>query len=107
MKTGFVSFFTIVAVLVVTVVATEALTCEQEQSLVAPCLEFVTKKTIAPSPLCCQGLNKIITSTPTKEEKQAACKCLKEAASHIPNLDKDRANNLPKDCKLNGFDCDL
>jgi len=116
MKSVFVPFFTLVAVLVLTVAATKtpmALTCEQTKSLVMPCLDFLTNKTNAPSSPCCQGLNKLIVSTPTKEEKLAACKCLKEAASHIPNFNDDKANNLPKVCNINvdypiskDFDCE-
>ena len=103
MKSVFVSFFTLLVVLVFTVAAKEAskgLTCDQEKSLVAPCLDFLTKKTDTPSTPCCQGLTKLIESTPTKEEKKAACKCLKEGASQVPNLDKDRVNNLCKTCKI-------
>jgi len=79
---------------------------------VAPRLDFLTKKSNAPSIPCSQGLHKIIKSSPKKEEKNAACKCLKDAASQIPNLDKDRANNLSKTCKThddspsNDLDCE-
>ncbi|BAT81028.1 hypothetical protein VIGAN_03067300 [Vigna angularis var. angularis] len=108
----FVSFFTILFVSVIATEASNGLTCEQEKALVMPCSDFVTKKTVEPSTLCCKGLNQIISLTP--EEKSSACTCLKEAASHIPNLDKDRINHLPKACKLNldypisnDFDCTL
>ncbi|QCE01615.1 hypothetical protein DEO72_LG7g2914 [Vigna unguiculata] len=102
MKPVFVSFFTLL-VLVFTVAAKEpskGLTCDQEKTLVAPCVDFLTKKTDTPATPCCEGLKKIIESSPTKKEKKAACKCLKEAASQVPNLDKDRANNLCKTCKI-------
>ncbi|BAT80836.1 hypothetical protein VIGAN_03044700 [Vigna angularis var. angularis] len=110
MKTVFVSFFTLLIVLVFTVTGTKAskgLTCEQEKTLVKPCLEYLTKKTDAPSTSCCDGMKQIIISSPTKEEKRAACKCLREQGSQIPNLDKDRANNLCKECKImsNDLDC--
>ncbi|KAK8473110.1 hypothetical protein PHAVU_001G062350 [Phaseolus vulgaris] len=104
MKSVYVPFLSLVAVLVLTVAAIEppkALTY------------FLTDKTNTPPTPCCQGLNKLIVSTPTKEEKLAACKCLKEAASHIPNFDVGRVNNLPKVCNINvnypiskDFDCE-
>ncbi|KAK7326636.1 hypothetical protein VNO80_32598 [Phaseolus coccineus] len=116
MKSVFVPFLSLIVVLVLTVAATEppkALTCEQTKSLMIPCLDYLTKKTCSPTILCCQGLHKLIVSTPTKEEKCAACKCLKKEASHIPNLDVHRANNLPKVCKIDvdypiskDFDCE-
>ncbi|ESW13466.1 hypothetical protein PHAVU_008G198800 [Phaseolus vulgaris] len=91
----------------------KALTCEQTESLMIPCLNFLTKKTNSPTLLCCLGLSKLIASTPTKEEKCVACKCLKKGVSHIPNLDIHRANNLPKICKIGvdypiskDFDCE-
>ncbi|KAG2390951.1 hypothetical protein LR48_Vigan07g031700 [Vigna angularis] len=103
MKTVFVSFFTLLIVLVFTVTATKpskGITCEQEKALARPCLEYLTKKTDAPSTSCCDGMKKIISSSPTKEEKQAACTCLREAGNRIPNLDKLRLNSLCKDCKI-------
>ncbi|WVY92230.1 hypothetical protein V8G54_037744 [Vigna mungo] len=103
MKTVFLSFFTLLILFVFTVTATKpskGLTCEQEKTLAKPCLDYLTKKTDAPSASCCNGLKKIISSSPTKEEKRAACKCLREQGSHIPNIDKDRANNLCKECKI-------
>ncbi|ESW13456.1 hypothetical protein PHAVU_008G197800 [Phaseolus vulgaris] len=116
MKSVFVPFLSLVVVLGLTVAATKppkALTCEQTKSLVTPCLDYLTKKTSTPSTPCCQGLNKFIASTPTKKEKCAACKCLKKEASHIPNLDVDRANKLPKVCNISvdypiskDFDCE-
>ncbi|BAT80827.1 uncharacterized protein HKW66_Vig0132920 [Vigna angularis] len=98
-KMVFVSFFTILFVLVIATEPSNGLTCEQEKSLLMPCLDFVTKKTVEPSSLCCKGLNQII-SLPL-EEMLSAGTCLKEAVSHIPNLDKDRIINLPEACKLN------
>ncbi|XP_047152719.1 non-specific lipid-transfer protein A-like [Vigna umbellata] len=116
MKVVFVSFFLFLAVSVLTTDGKESskgLTCEQEVALVQPCVDYLTKKTEAPSTSCCDGLKKIISSSPTKKEKQAACKCLKKAASEIPNLCKQRANNLCKECKIkvdnfipNDLDCE-
>ncbi|BAT80832.1 hypothetical protein LR48_Vigan07g031600 [Vigna angularis] len=100
MKIVFVSFFIFLAVSVFT---TDGLTCEEEKTLVKPCLDYLTKKTDSPSTSCCDGLKQIISSTPTKEEKIDACKCLEESGSDVPNLDKDRANNLRKDCKINVY----
>jgi len=101
MKSVFVSFLSILSVLLVTVVPTQALTCVQEQFLVSPCLKFLTKVTDHPSRYCCQGLYEIILWTPTKEEQQAACTCLNKAFSYVPNLNMNRANSLSKDCKFN------
>ncbi|WVY89940.1 hypothetical protein V8G54_035454 [Vigna mungo] len=102
MKTVFVSFFILLAVSVLTIDGTESsktLTCEQEKALAKPCLDYLTKKTDAPSTSCCDGLKEIISSTPTKKEKEAACKCL-TSDPQVPDLDKDRANNLRKECKV-------
>lgn len=111
MKTVFVSFFTLLIVFVFTVTATKpskGLTCEQEITLAMACLDYVTKKTDSPSAACCNGMKSIVYSSTTKEEKQATCNCLREAGSHIPNIDKDRVNNLCKVCKItNDFDCQM
>jgi len=110
MKSVFVPFLCLVAVLVVTVSAigpAKPLTCEQTQFLVKACLDFVTDKTTAPSISCCQGLNEVIDFSPTKEERLFVCKCLKEEGSQIPNLDLGRTKSLPKLCNLSKtLDCD-
>ncbi|ESW33349.1 hypothetical protein PHAVU_001G062200 [Phaseolus vulgaris] len=110
MKSVFVPFLCLVAVLVVTVSAIgppKPLTCEQTQFLVKACLDFVTDKTTAPSISCCQGLNEVIVLSPTKEERLFVCKCLKEEGSQIPNLDLGRTKSLPKLCNLSKtLDCD-
>ncbi|XP_052724110.1 non-specific lipid-transfer protein A-like [Vigna angularis] len=103
MKTIFVSFFTLLIVFVFTVTATKSskgLTCEQEKALAKQCLDYLTKKSDAPSTSYCYGMKQIIFSSPMKEEKRAACKCLKESGSQVPNLDKDKDNNLCKECKI-------
>ncbi|BAT97134.1 hypothetical protein VIGAN_09049400, partial [Vigna angularis var. angularis] len=99
----FVSFFTLLIVFVFTVTATKSskgLTCEQEKALAKQCLDYLTKKSDAPSTSYCYGMKQIIFSSPMKEEKRAACKCLKESGSQVPNLDKDKDNNLCKECKI-------
>ncbi|KAL9315997.1 hypothetical protein ACSQ67_016998 [Phaseolus vulgaris] len=88
MKSVFVPLLSLVAVLVLTVAAIEP-------------------------PKATTWLNEVIFSAPTKEEKRATCNCLKEATSHIPNLDDDKANKLPKVCNFDldnliskDFDCE-
>ncbi|QCE01616.1 hypothetical protein DEO72_LG7g2915 [Vigna unguiculata] len=100
MKIVFVTFFTLLVVFAAAQESSNGLTCDQEKSLFAPCFDFLTKKTDAPATSCCQGLKQIISSASTKEEKQAACSCLKDAASKfLPNIDKDRANHICQTCK--------
>ncbi|CAJ1971284.1 unnamed protein product [Sphenostylis stenocarpa] len=86
--------------------------CQKAKKSLMPCLDFVTDKTDSPSLACCKGLGEVKASAPTKVDLRAACKCVQEGATHVPNMDYDKAQQLPKLCKVDigfpitkDFDC--
>ncbi|NP_001238031.1 uncharacterized protein LOC100500178 precursor [Glycine max] len=108
MKKVFVAFLTLQVVLVLTIIAAEpagkGYNCEKAKSSVTPCIKYLTSKVDTPSAVCCNGVKEVKSSAPTKDEKIAACQCLKEVTTHIPNLKEDRATALPKQCGVDaGF----
>ncbi|OMO80688.1 hypothetical protein CCACVL1_12814 [Corchorus capsularis] len=43
----------------------------------------------APPPLCCTDLGNLQKMAQSPADKQAACNCAKDAASHVPNIKVD------------------
>ncbi|CAN4079372.1 unnamed protein product [Withania somnifera] len=75
----------------------EAITCREVDASLAPCVPCLTQGG-DPSGSCCDGVNKIVQTTPTQQDRQAACECLKAAAACYSNLQQDAASNLPSGC---------
>ncbi|MCI73013.1 non-specific lipid-transfer protein, partial [Trifolium medium] len=63
-----------------------AFDCEAAKTSVFPCGTFLIGVVAEPSSTCCSGVQNIKSSTPTLNDRRAACECLKEAASHFPNI---------------------
>jgi len=102
-----VSLLSLAVVLVLTVAAIDPVKgfdCVKAKLSLAPCLSFITTNVKSPSTACCSALSGLKASTPTKPEIRDACDCFVAAAKSFPNLDKDKALELPKLCNVNfGF----
>ncbi|PNX92038.1 non-specific lipid-transfer protein [Trifolium pratense] len=75
-----------------------AFDCEEAKTSLFPCGIFLIGADTEPSTTCCSGVNNLKSSTPTVADRRAACECLKEAASHFPNIREDLAASLPQLC---------
>ncbi|XP_061342785.1 non-specific lipid-transfer protein A-like [Gastrolobium bilobum] len=95
----------VLALLVLTVEPGKALTCPEAETLVFPCIGYLGGVGGAgPSVACCDGIKNLKSSTPTTNERRAACQCLKDAAIQFPALRDDLAASLPKRCGVDvGF----
>ncbi|KAF7833378.1 Non-specific lipid-transfer protein A [Senna tora] len=71
--------------------------CEKLKLALSPCLQYLTGITTDPSPACCNGMETLKSSTPTQDDRRAACQCLKDAAAQFP-IREDRAKALPQSC---------
>ncbi|KAL9315999.1 hypothetical protein ACSQ67_017001 [Phaseolus vulgaris] len=94
-------------VLVLTVAAMKPVNgfnCPEAKRSLLPCVPFLTTNADKPSPGCCHAVVDVKASAPTKPELRAACDCVVEGARGIPNLDKDKAIQLPIICIIDlGF----
>ncbi|KAL2316850.1 hypothetical protein Fmac_030726 [Flemingia macrophylla] len=75
--------------------------CEAAKRSLKPCIPYLTGSgdhNPVPTKQCCIGVKEVKSSAPTKEEQRAACKCLKEAVTHLPNFNESRANSLTSFC---------
>lgn len=75
-----------------------ALTCVDVNQCLNPCIAYITGQQAAPAPACCQGVSKLRALAATTSDRQLACNCMKQAASHFQNIDDDAVSNLPKNC---------
>lgn len=83
--------------LLVVVELGEAITCGEVEGALSPCVPYLTQGG-DPSGSCCNGVKKLVQTTPTRQDRQDACECMKAAATHYSNLKPDAASNLPSRC---------
>lgn len=76
----------------------ESLTCGEAVNPLIPCLPYVTGTTPQPSTVCCQGVKHLNEIASTSEIRREACKCIKNAASGMPNLKDSCVEDLPSKC---------
>ncbi|CAN4082587.1 unnamed protein product [Withania somnifera] len=75
----------------------EAISCGEVDASLAPCVPYLTQGG-DPSGTCCDGVKKIVETTPTQQDRQGVCECVKAAAARYSNLKQDAASNLPSRC---------
>uniref|UniRef100_A0A7N1A9X6 Non-specific lipid-transfer protein n=1 Tax=Kalanchoe fedtschenkoi TaxID=63787 RepID=A0A7N1A9X6_KALFE len=77
------------------------ITCSQVGSRISPCVAYL-KGTGGPVPaLCCVGIRGLNSAASTTPDRQAACRCLKAAASAIQGFNLGLAAGLPRKCGVN------
>ncbi|XP_050214099.1 non-specific lipid-transfer protein 1-like [Mercurialis annua] len=89
-----------VVCMVIAPMVTEAITCGQISSSLAPCVNYLRSGGPVP-PACCNGVRSINSAAKTTPDRQAACNCLKKAAGGIPGINQNLAGGLPGKCGVN------
>ncbi|KAL5977405.1 hypothetical protein ACLOJK_021751 [Asimina triloba] len=98
MKVAAVCVLFVVAMAHLMVKPTDALTCQDVTTAVAPCVPFITGLEAKPAAGCCSGINHLKALAPTKTDRQAACDCMKAAAANLRNLNDAAVSSLPVQC---------
>ncbi|KAI5665641.1 hypothetical protein M9H77_15494 [Catharanthus roseus] len=75
----------------------EAISCGQVESSLAPCLQYLLGGG-TPSGTCCTGVKTLNGMLYSKLDRQTACNCLKSAAQRNPSIKPDAAASLPGKC---------
>ncbi|KAK4346593.1 hypothetical protein RND71_032932 [Anisodus tanguticus] len=88
---------TLLMFLAVVVQLGEAINCGQVDATLVPCVPYLTQGG-DPSGPCCDGVKSLVQMTPTQQDRQDACECMKAAAARYSNLKPDAASNLPSRC---------
>lgn len=83
--------------------AMSRLTCGQVDTLLAPCIPYLTHGG-EPGPECCNGVRSTKALAQNREDKRQVCICVKEAANRYANLEDDAVQALPVKC---GVDVDI
>ncbi|PKI38002.1 non-specific lipid-transfer protein 1-like [Punica granatum] len=92
----------LIAFMVVASPAAEAaLTCSQVTGSLAPCIPYLRNGGGAVPAACCSGIKSLVASAKTTADRQAACQCMKAAASGMPGINPALATGLPGKCGAN------
>ncbi|XP_019185322.1 PREDICTED: non-specific lipid-transfer protein A-like [Ipomoea nil] len=75
----------------------EAVDCGLVDFTVAPCLAYLQNGGDAPPQQCCDAVNTLIRITPSQQDRQDACECLKTAAATF-GIKAEVAAGLPGKC---------
>ncbi|CAH9092493.1 unnamed protein product [Cuscuta epithymum] len=75
----------------------QALNCEQVETTISPCREYLRDGGATPPKECCDAVKSLVSIAPSQQDRQTACECLKAAASHS-DIKVDLAAKLPTDC---------
>nr|A0AT31.1 RecName: Full=Non-specific lipid-transfer protein 5; Short=LTP5; Flags: Precursor [Lens culinaris]AAX35809.1 lipid transfer protein 5 precursor [Lens culinaris subsp. culinaris] len=90
----------LVMCMIVAPMAEGAISCGAVTGDLSPCLTYLTGGP-GPSPQCCGGVKKLLAAANTTPDRQAACNCMKSAASSITKLNTNNAAALPGKCGVN------
>nr|GLL18712.1 non-specific lipid-transfer protein A-like [Ipomoea trifida] len=75
----------------------QAVDCAQVDFTVSPCLAYLQIGGDAPPQPCCDAVNALIRITPSQQDRQDACECLKAAAPTF-GIKAEVAAGLPAKC---------
>ncbi|KAK9124722.1 hypothetical protein Sjap_014324 [Stephania japonica] len=103
----------VVATVVLLAPAAEAaVTCGQVVSALTPCLNYLRNGGNVPQP-CCSGVQSLFRAATNTADRQAACKCIKQAAAGVSGINPANAAALPVKCSISlpypispNVDCD-
>ncbi|CAN6480830.1 unnamed protein product [Victoria cruziana] len=76
------------------------LTCGEVVMTLHKCVAYMTEKESAPSPACCEDLERLRSLLITHEEKELACTCIRHATRRIHNLKEAAVKELPTTCHV-------
>ncbi|CAN6362070.1 unnamed protein product [Urochloa humidicola] len=79
-------------------VASAAITCGQVASSLAPCIPYATGNANALPSGCCSGVRSLNSAARSSGDRQAACRCLKSLAGTIKKLNMGTVSGIPGKC---------
>ncbi|KAI3979745.1 hypothetical protein MKX01_013840, partial [Papaver californicum] len=77
--------------------AEATITYDQVVTALAPCINYLSKGAALGS-RCCAGVKGVNNTAKSTPDRQAACKCLKSAASSISGINLNLVSGLPGKC---------
>ncbi|KAJ3669404.1 hypothetical protein LUZ60_011354 [Juncus effusus] len=86
-----------ILVLLATSLTSNALTCGQVSSNIAPCMAYARSGQGSPSAGCCSGVKAVNSMAKSAADRQAACNCLKQLAGGT-SVNAGAAAAIPGKC---------
>ncbi|KAK9723703.1 hypothetical protein RND81_05G019000 [Saponaria officinalis] len=80
--------------------ADASITCGVVTEKLASCLGFLEDGQ-GPTPGCCKGVKDLKNMAATTDDRRAACRCMKSAATAIPSINPVYSAELPVKCGVN------
>ncbi|ONK65173.1 uncharacterized protein A4U43_C07F34440 [Asparagus officinalis] len=78
----------------------KAINCVDVDVALRQCVPYITGQAPNPAKGCCDGIGHIKSIATTKADRQAACGCMKAAASHLPGIVDSAVTALPAKCNV-------
>ncbi|XP_020274847.1 non-specific lipid-transfer protein A-like [Asparagus officinalis] len=78
----------------------QAINCVDVDVALRQCVPYITGQAPNPAKGCCDGIGHIKSIATTKADRQAACGCMKAAASHLPGIVDSAVTALPAKCNV-------
>ncbi|KAJ3707675.1 hypothetical protein LUZ61_011380 [Rhynchospora tenuis] len=79
---------------------TNAITCSDVTSAVAPCVAYAYSGQGSPSASCCNGVRSLNSKMATGDDRRAVCNCLKNLAKTV-SFNAGAVAGLPGKCGVN------
>ncbi|XP_028113695.1 non-specific lipid-transfer protein A-like [Camellia sinensis] len=97
---GVVIVMVVLAMILLMVEPSRAISCGQVDGYLAPCVPYLIGGSGSPAPTCCGGVKNIKGMASTTADNRAACNCVKQAADRCSNLKDDAAQPLAAKCSV-------
>ncbi|KAI4341875.1 hypothetical protein MLD38_026547 [Melastoma candidum] len=91
----------VVCVVLASTVADASISCGQVVSSLRPCIPYVVSAGKGTLPkACCDGVRSLNSAAKTTPDRQAACNCLKNAASSSRSFNLGIVSSIPGKCGI-------
>ncbi|KAI3713172.1 hypothetical protein L1987_71745 [Smallanthus sonchifolius] len=91
-----VAMLAMIIMALVMVQPTEAISCGELATMLAPCMDYL-RSGGSPSANCCSGVRRVQDATQSQADRKIACNCAKSAAGQL-KVQVDAASSLPGKC---------
>lgn len=88
----------VLAMTCLTVESARGVNCVDVATALHQCVPYLLGQAAEPTSVCCAGVTHLKEIATTTADKQVACSCMKEAASHLSGLKDEAVSALPAKC---------
>ncbi|CAI9783506.1 unnamed protein product [Fraxinus pennsylvanica] len=97
-------FFSVVLVLSLvycfSLLGNAAIPCGTVDMKAATCISFATGKDAKPSAACCSGLQQLVQTVKSVDDRKVICRCLKAGVKNFAGVQDKFLSQIPNACKI-------